>query len=112
MFKPKLKGFMVGNAVTNWKYDTTPAYIDIGYWRGLYDTTTWEALKANDCPRQFEYFEFKYKDISYDCKSLVDRFDLLTKDINVYDIYGKCYKPEDFHKLKAEDMYETVEVNG
>lgn len=36
-FKIPLKGFIVGNGVTNWKYDGVPAYIDIGFWHGLYD---------------------------------------------------------------------------
>ena len=35
-FKPNLKGFMVGNGVTNWRYDTDPAYIEMGYWHSLY----------------------------------------------------------------------------
>ena len=26
-FTPNLKGFLVGNGVTNWKYDTQPAYL-------------------------------------------------------------------------------------
>lgn len=32
---PKLKGFMVGNGVTNWKYDCTPAYFHMSYYHGL-----------------------------------------------------------------------------
>lgn len=36
-FKLNLKGFIVGNAVTNWKYDTIPAFIESGFWHGLYD---------------------------------------------------------------------------
>jgi carboxypeptidase C (cathepsin A) len=36
-YKPKFKGFMVGNGVTNWKYDTQPALIEMAYWHGLYD---------------------------------------------------------------------------
>ena len=34
-FKPNLKGMMVGNGVTNWKYDTIPAFIEMGYWHSL-----------------------------------------------------------------------------
>jgi carboxypeptidase C (cathepsin A) len=34
-FKPNLKGFMVGNGVTNWKYDTLPAFTEIAYYNGL-----------------------------------------------------------------------------
>lgn len=28
---------MVGNGVTNWRYDTFPAFIETGFWHGLYD---------------------------------------------------------------------------
>lgn len=27
VYKPNLKGFAVGNGVTNWDFDTTPAYL-------------------------------------------------------------------------------------
>lgn len=37
VFKPNLKGFAVGNGVTNWTYDTTAAYIDMSYWHSLMD---------------------------------------------------------------------------
>lgn len=46
-FKPNLKGFMVGNGVTNWKYDTTPAYVEMAYWHGLYDDALYHNLKDN-----------------------------------------------------------------
>ena len=36
-YKVNLKGFLVGNGVTNWKYDTIPAYIESAFWHGLYD---------------------------------------------------------------------------
>jgi carboxypeptidase C (cathepsin A) len=38
VFKPNLQGFMVGNGVTNYEFDCTPAYIEMGYWHSLYDT--------------------------------------------------------------------------
>lgn len=38
VFKPNLKGFAVGNGVTNWKFDTAPAFVDMAYWHSLYDT--------------------------------------------------------------------------
>ncbi len=44
-----MKGYIVGNGVTNWKYDTTPAFIEMGYWHGLYDTDIYDALKKNNC---------------------------------------------------------------
>lgn len=49
VFKPNLKGFMVGNGVTNWKYDTNPAFVEMAYWHNLYDTQTYNAIKENHC---------------------------------------------------------------
>jgi len=40
---------MVGNGVTNWKYDTGNAYIEMGYWHGLYSTSMWDDIQANNC---------------------------------------------------------------
>lgn len=37
VYKPNLKGFMVGNGVTHWKYDAEPAFIEQAYWYGLVD---------------------------------------------------------------------------
>lgn len=51
VFKPNLKGFMVGNAVTNWRYDTFPAYIETGFWHGLYDLDMYQELYKNNCPK-------------------------------------------------------------
>ena len=36
VFKPNLRGFMVGNGVTNYDYDCSPAYVDMGYYHSLY----------------------------------------------------------------------------
>lgn len=35
VFKPNLKGMMVGNGCTNWLYDTGPAAVDMYYWHSL-----------------------------------------------------------------------------
>jgi carboxypeptidase C (cathepsin A) len=49
VFKPNLKGFMVGNGCTNWDFDTTPAYIEMAYWHGLYDTDLYNTIQENGC---------------------------------------------------------------
>lgn len=36
-FLPPLKGMMVGNGVTNWKYDGSPAAFEMSYWHSLVD---------------------------------------------------------------------------
>lgn len=47
VFKPNLKGFAVGNGVTNWEYDTTAAFVDMGYWHSLYNTALHEEFISN-----------------------------------------------------------------
>lgn len=44
IFKPNLKGFIVGNGVTNWTVDTEPAFIEMGFWHSLYDTGTYDKM--------------------------------------------------------------------
>lgn len=87
---PNFVGFMVGNGVTNWKYDTFPAFIEMSYWHGLLDDETYASIAANNC--DFSFFEFDNDNLSDACKAIVNRFGDLTQDINVYDVFGKCYK--------------------
>jgi len=88
-FKPNLKGFMVGNGCTNWNYDTTPAYIEMGYWHGLYDDDLYKKITDNKCEEQYTRFS---DSISADCLSAIYRFESLTSNVNVYDVYGICYQ--------------------
>lgn len=49
VFKPNLKGFAVGNGVTNYTYDCSPAYVEMAYWHSLYSEETYLAIQANNC---------------------------------------------------------------
>jgi len=49
VFKPNLKGFMVGNGVTNWEYDTTPAFVQLAYDECLFDTPLMDTIKELGC---------------------------------------------------------------
>ena len=44
---PKLKGIMVGNGVTTWKYDGFPATFEMGYYFGLINSTIYNNVKKN-----------------------------------------------------------------
>jgi hypothetical protein len=105
VFKPNLKGYLVGNGVTNWKYDTTPAYLEMGYWHGLYDTEMYQSLKDNQC--DFSNAQWN-TNITDTCNALMDRFNDLTSQINIYDIYGICYatgsKSDQFTLYSSSDM--------
>jgi len=96
IYIPKLKGIMVGNGVTNWKYDTTPAFVKMGYWHGLYDDDLYNQIK--DC--DYSYYQFDKDKVTPDCKTALDRFNTLTASINGYDVFGKCYtSTEQMHIL-------------
>lgn len=45
VYIPKFKGFMVGNGVTDWEFDTTPAWIEMAYWFGLYEDELYYNIK-------------------------------------------------------------------
>jgi hypothetical protein len=40
---------MVGNGVTNYTYDCTPAYVEMGYWHSLYSQQIRDAMVENNC---------------------------------------------------------------
>ena len=55
---PNMVGFLVGNGVTNWKYDCTPAYFHMSYYHGLISDQLYNNMTANcdlsfyDAPQQ------------------------------------------------------------
>jgi len=63
-FKPNLKGFMVGNGVTNWTYDGTPAYIEMGYWHSLYSQEIRDNMTANKCDYAMTEFDDYYNNLT------------------------------------------------
>jgi len=73
--------------VTNWKYDCTPAFIQMSFWHGMTDFVLKDRLdKCN-----FTYFQFEYEKLSDDCKAAFNDFNTAVDKINIYDVYGKCY---------------------
>jgi hypothetical protein len=89
VFKPNLKGFMVGNGVTNYDFDCTPAYVEMGYWHSLYNDELRDQILANNC--NFGGHPATPSDV---CKTLLAEFNSLVSGVNIYDIFGICYGPE------------------
>lgn len=91
-FKFNLKGFMVGNPVTNWRWDGDPAYIAMSYYYSLYGSNFKSQLDENNC-------EFLYMDVddndeppTDECDALLDTFmDEYVHYINVYDLIRRCF---------------------
>lgn len=78
---------MVGNGVTNWDYDTTNAYVDMAFWHSLYEEELYDQFKALECDFNGPYFTRT----TPECMDLLDEFDSLVTNVNVYDIFGICY---------------------
>lgn len=108
-FKMNLKGFIVGNGVTNWKYDGIPAYVEMGFWHSLYDLDLYDKYQKYGCAKQFEYFEFNYQDIDNNCWDVFNNFTAMTENVNVYDIYGICYNATSEPKY-SYDIFTTSET--
>jgi len=62
-----LKGIIVGNGVTNWKWDGDQAYVEIGKYHGLYGLDLAEQMTKNNCDYYYEDIQPKDSDA---CKSL------------------------------------------
>lgn len=88
VFKPNLKGMMVGNGVTNWDYDTIPAYIELANAHSFMNPVDYEQMKALKCDYSGIPFD---RPISDECNKLLDNFSADTAGINVYDTLGKCF---------------------
>lgn len=117
VFKPNLKGYIVGNGVTNWKYDTVPAFIEMAFWHGLYDLDTYNAMKANNCTYEYAgWAGFNPANLSNACNDLMNTFNNLVSNINVYDVYGICYgsgaRSDAFELYSSSDMGISKVANG
>lgn len=44
-----LKGYMVGNGVTNWHHDTLASMMDVAYYRSVLDLETYDQIVENKC---------------------------------------------------------------
>lgn len=79
---------MVGNGVTNWKYDTTPAYLKMGFWHSLYDYRMYKNMTDNNC----DYSGVNFNEWpSKECTEMFNKFDNYVSKVNIYNIFGYCY---------------------
>ena len=96
---------MVGNGVTNWNYDTDPAFIQMGFWHGLYDLDMYNNITANNCTYYNSRFVSSFGAV---CDELMDKFQALVAHVNIYDVYGTCYssgmKNDKFELYASSDM--------
>lgn len=95
-----LKGIAVGNGVTDWKYDTTPAFMKMAWshsliWWDSYNTLVEECENFKNWDRE-------------GCIKETNRIQgVVLKDINIYDLYGDCI----FHN-ETRDREDNVKRLG
>lgn len=104
MFKPNLIGFAVGNGVTNWEYDCNPAYVKMGYWHSLYSEDLHERFEKHNC----DFGGLGMPKATAECKALYGEFMLLTRDVNIYNIYGICYGTSENPQLLQSSQTEGM----
>lgn len=66
---------MVGNGVTNWKYDGDPAYVEMGMYYGLYGYELWELMKQENC--HYYYIDVASPNDTDECLAYYDIFNKL-----------------------------------
>jgi len=88
VYVPNLKGFMVGNGVTDWRYDTTPAFLQLAYYQGIFDEKAYQSMQKN-C--DFKDLNFG-TNTSIACEAAILKIYRLTAQLNTYDMFGKCYQ--------------------
>jgi hypothetical protein len=72
---------MVGNGVTDYRFDNDIALLDMTFWYGILDTETYYNI-TNNCLTDT---------IPNYCYSLFDNVNNALENINIYDAFGKCW---------------------
>ncbi|CAI2367171.1 unnamed protein product [Moneuplotes crassus] len=89
-----LKGFLIGNGVTNWKYDCGPAFMKMGLTHGLINIDLANRIENSGCDFA-EQGSGKQPD---ECYSLMREFDDAVSHVYPYDIYRP---PEEYYQTPA-----------
>jgi cathepsin A (carboxypeptidase C) len=90
-----LKGFAIGNGVTNWKYDTTPAFVQMGFTHGLISLDLYNRINDAGC----DFAEMGAPPLSNDCHRLLHEFNEAVAHVYPYDIYRP---PEDYYQVTPQ----------
>jgi len=77
------KGFMVGNGVTNWKFDTDPGLPGTLYGFNMISTSNYMQLEKNGC---VFYFDGSY-DGPKECETYFEEAERMMRTLNPYDLF-------------------------
>jgi serine carboxypeptidase-like clade 1 len=96
--KVKLKGILVGNGVTDWKVDTTPALIDFAYDHGIYSHELRNKYEKSCTPDPS----------TPECFEVLDKINASFETINIYDIYRDCVNIDNSTKDSKENFFKSI----
>jgi len=80
-----LKGILVGNGATDWNYDVDPAFAETVYNFNMISRKSIEYFRENNC--KFYFNNFKNHTGPAGCEAVWDHINVVTGDMNWYDLY-------------------------
>lgn len=86
-----LKGFMVGNAVADWKVDTENVMMEFAYMHNLVTKDTYFQWKNNKCEKY--HGDVLPGSTSKECVESWNKMQTILSDLNPYDIYRDEHPP-------------------
>ncbi|TNV78861.1 hypothetical protein FGO68_gene11668 [Halteria grandinella] len=86
-FKPNLKGFILGNPLTDLTFDIYPAAVELLYQHAMLDRDTYYGIKDQCTTDVWQHF----RNARGSCLEYIRTFYQLYRKINIYDIYKRCY---------------------
>jgi pimeloyl-ACP methyl ester carboxylesterase len=108
---------MVGNGVTNWEYDTTPATVDVAYYRSLMSSSTYNSMQKLGC--DFSGVAIgNFSNVSAECLGHLSTMYQGMQDIDVYNIYGECWgvnasaNASNWTAAARSQLYGKTMING
>ena len=105
---PNLKGQIISNGITDWKYDGFPAYFKMSFYHGLIDDELYEYGRDN-C--DLSYIAIKgTNDFTPGCKKMLFTFENYTYYANIWDVYAKCYRNEPVPCLWSQPVQDYFNI--
>jgi len=89
MVKYPIKGMLVGNGATDWDFDVSPSFPETVYNFNMIGKKQIDYFRENNCTYFFN--DFKNHTGPAGCNSVWDEINIITGDMNWYDLYRKNY---------------------
>lgn len=105
--KVNLVGLLVGNGVTNWEVDTSPADLQTWYQFNMIPKHLVDSMETNGC-LFYGVDTWPHKGPA-SCEQVWDTINNMTGDLFIYDLY-RVFK--DTGSLKGEKRYGSVMIGG